>query len=133
MNKVLFNKTYYCVFLMIQLLLSSCIKEKIDEVITNSININGITVQKNDLLNKMTWFDAKSEASKAGNGWRLPTRAELKIMYDNRNKIGGFDTSSGEYWSSEEFDMSKAWIYTFGTPGEVTISKTSLERVRLVK
>jgi hypothetical protein len=119
--------------LLISCILSSCIKNKINEAITNSIKVAGITVQKNDLPNKMNWLDAKLEASKAGNSWRLPTRAELKIMYDNRNTIGGFDTSTGEYWSSEEFDNNKAWIYTFGTPGAVTISKTALERVRLVK
>lgn len=109
-------------------ILSSCSKD----TSSDSVVVSGLTVKKADLPNKMNWDDAKSAATAAGSGWRLPTKAELKIMYDNRTIIGGFDTSSGEYWSSEESGTS-AWIYTFGTPGTATLSKASLERVRLVK
>lgn len=107
--------------------LTSCSKEASDSVV-----VSGITIKKADLPNKMNWADAKAAATAAGSGWRLPTRAELKIMYDNRNTIGGFSIV-GEYWSSEELDANSAWIYTFGTPASVTIAKTSLENVRLVK
>ena len=115
-------------FAFTAVILSSCSKDANSDTVV----LSGLTIKKADLPNKMNWDDAKAAATAAGAGWRLPTVAELKKMYDNRTKIGGFDTYTGEYWSSEE-SGTKAWIYTFGTPGTVTISKTSLENVRLVK
>ena len=35
-----------------------------------------------------------------GGGWRLPTKDELNILYENKDKIGGF--ASNNYWSSTE-------------------------------
>lgn len=114
--------------LILAITLVSCSKSESDSIV-----INGLTIKKVDLPNKLNWADAKAAATAAGNGWRLPTKAELVMMYDNRAAIGGFNTYTGEYWSSEEFDANYAWIYTFGTPFSVKITKSSLENVRLVK
>ena len=122
MRKILF------VLAIITMILSSCSKDSSDSVV-----FNGLTIKKADLPNKLNWNDARAAATAAGPGWRLPTKAELKIMYDNRNAIGGFNIYTGEYWSSEELNANSAWICPFGTFGNVTISKSVLGNVRLVK
>jgi len=52
----------------------------------------------------------------AGGGWRLPTRAELKSLYD-KSKPGGadpkFDVSYMWAWTSELEAASFAWYFNF--------------------
>lgn len=61
----------------------------------------GIAVQKED-LGSGNWETAKTmcESSTLGGytDWRLPTKVELMVLYNNRNTIGGFTDS--KYWSS---------------------------------
>jgi hypothetical protein len=59
----------------------------------------------------ITWGDAKIACAKLGNGWRLPSKDELDILYDNKDKIGGF--ARDYYWSSTEFDDYDAWLQDF--------------------
>ena len=67
-------------------------------LITNSTIINDIEVQKLDLPNRMSWDEAKSISSSLGHRWRLPNRDELKILYQNKEKIGGFKLNSDQYY-----------------------------------
>ena len=55
----------------------------------------------------MTWDEAMEYAKSLGDGWRLPSKEELKEAYDN--KIEGF--KSGYYWSSSTYVKSttNAW------------------------
>ena len=43
--------------------------------------------------------------------WKIPTIGELKVLFENRSKIGGFDKSKGHtdkwYWSSEQAAASE--------------------------
>ena len=56
----------------------------------------------------MTYLDAEKAVAKLGDGWRIPSMEELRLMYKNKDSIGGFITeSSGSdspawYWSSTE-------------------------------
>jgi uncharacterized protein (TIGR02145 family) len=43
--------------------------------------------------------------------WYLPSKGELNKLYLNKAAIGGF--TSGDYWSSTEFDNSNAWRQYF--------------------
>jgi hypothetical protein len=61
----------------------------------------------------ITFNNAKKACQHLGLGWRMPTKAELNILYDNKEKIGSF-TNYG-YWSSEEFNSGKAYAKGFGT------------------
>jgi hypothetical protein len=51
--------------------------------------------------------------------WRVPTKAELNVLFRNRAAIGGFDTTgsypAGWYWSSSHYDLSDdgAWTQRF--------------------
>lgn len=40
-------------------------------------------------LGEMNWEDAQTECALLGEGWRLPTKAELLLMYENKDVIGG--------------------------------------------
>ena len=63
------------------------------------------------------WNDAVAACSTLDLGsykdWRLPSKAELNMMYERRTVIGGF--SSELYWSSTEGDFFKdvAWNQHF--------------------
>ena len=62
-----------------------------------------------DDLGEMNWEDAMKACADLGDGWRLPTKDELNVLYENKDKIGGFSPSV--YWSSTEGKISSfAWI-----------------------
>jgi hypothetical protein len=51
--------------------------------------------------------------------WRVPTKGELNVLYNNRAAIGGFDVSGsypgGWYWSSSlNKNNNSAWAQRFG-------------------
>ena len=48
------------------------------------------------------------------NDWFLPSKDELTKLYENRNVIGGFNTTHlGLYWCSSELNISEAWYMDF--------------------
>lgn len=65
----------------------------------------------------MHWKAAMKIDSKLGEGWRLPSMEELKLMYrnigpgSNTNNIGDF--SSGLYWSSTSYNNNQARLLRF--------------------
>jgi hypothetical protein len=84
----------------------------------------------------MTKDDASTACSKLGKGWRLPTKDELNMLYQNRSKIGG-DVSK-TYWSSTEIGLSSfgtydAWLQFFGNGNQFTNSKTYETNIRAVR
>jgi hypothetical protein len=62
-------------------------------------------------LGKHNWKDAKKICEDLGNGWRLPTREELHIMWLNRESVGGF--AAAYYWSFSEGNNKSAWSQYF--------------------
>jgi hypothetical protein len=60
-------------------------------------------------LGKMKFEDAKKACIDLGEGWRLPTKKELKLLYRKSDEIGGFTKST--YWSSKE--LGDGWIYGY--------------------
>ena len=49
--------------------------------------------------------------------WRVPTKSELHVLFQNRDAIGGFNMSGSYpavwYWSSSPFDYDSAWDQRF--------------------
>ncbi len=90
---------------------SEKVTEKIEEtsnpIIGNTIKIENIEIAEKDFPEKMNWEDAKKACEKLGEGWRLPTKNELKILFRKKDKIGGL--SDCYYWSSSEYGDDKAW------------------------
>jgi len=71
-----------------------------NSIIGKTINIGPFVVAEHDFPVMMTWGDAILACNKLGNGWRLPTKDELNVLYENKQKIGNFMNYG--YWSSNE-------------------------------
>ena len=96
------------------------------------IRIGKLDVAQYDLPKKLNWYDAKKDCAELGNGWRLPTREELSLLYQNRQIIGGFTNTY--YWSSSETNDQNAWRhnFSFGMSGFIA-EKHNEYMVRAVK
>jgi len=92
---------------------------------------HGLVVKASDEMGAMIWGDAVAVAEAVGLGWRLPTSAELLLLFTNRKLIGGF--SNEDYWSKTEQDVNSAWIQGFRTGDQDRYNKYSKLRVRVVK
>ena len=82
---------------------------------SDTVVIDNIEVKTKD-LDKMNWAEATEACEKMGEGYRLPTKDELNILYENKDDIGGFTTEKvGFYWSSTEGDDDEtdAWVQEF--------------------
>jgi hypothetical protein len=64
--------------------------------------------------------------------WYLPSKAELNLLYKQRNVVGGF--SSSGYWSATESDSYNAWRQTFNSNGYQYVTlKNAMLRVRAIR
>ena len=96
-----------------------------------------IGVQLSD-LGFMGWDIAQTACKNSRVGgfsnWRVPTRAELSLVYTNRSIIGGFWT--GKYWTSESyFSSNNNYYYVDFTGGSTntTTAKANDYSVRCVR
>ena len=79
----------------------------------------------------MNWYDAKIYCKKLGAEWRLPTKDELNMLYENKEEIGGFAGSN--YWSSTEYGNTNAWRQYFYSGNQSTNYKLYASYVRAVR
>ena len=110
------------------------------KIIEEPIRIGNLEVTRNDFPNRMFWYGAMEACANLEDGWRLPTKDELNLMYINRVAIGGFTDEEdnkpftlNSYWSSTEFDNYDAWTQNFITGGQRSFSKVSYGYVRAVR
>jgi curved DNA-binding protein CbpA len=66
------------------------------------------------------WYEAKEwveSLNVAGGGWRMPTKEELKTLYQKgagtRNMTPLLKTTGWRVWSGETRDLSSAWAFNF--------------------
>jgi hypothetical protein len=99
--------------------IKSCQDTKKEQVSQNKNYIElktaGIMVQTKDVTEYLGvyWEDAKSLCDNSIVGgytnWRLPTNNELRLIYMNKDKVGGFnggkDFMNYDYWSSNKKNM----------------------------
>ena len=64
-----------------------------------------------DLPDSLNWKMAIDSCRKWGDGWRVPTKDELNLIYKNKDSISGF--AKLFYWSSTESDTCCAWCFSF--------------------
>jgi len=69
--------------------------------------------------------------------WRVPTKAELNVLFNNRAAIGGFDVTgsypAGWYWSASSDDTWNAWDQRFSDGNQAYNFKVNLSAVRCVR
>ena len=72
-------------------------------------------------------------AYKVGNisGWRLPSKDELNIIYQNRKHLG--DYTKGNYWSATEEGKNSAMVQNFSNGNQSKSNKSSSCAVRAVR
>lgn len=63
--------------------------------------------------------------------WYLPSKDELKELYNNQTAIGGFATNM--YWSSSEADASDAWFQGMPDAVQDIATKDTTDYVRCVR
>ena len=64
-------------------------------------------------------------------GWRLPSKDELNIIYQNRQHIGNY--SKEVYWSATEDGKNNAWAQNFANGNQTKSNKQSTNAVRAVR
>jgi len=82
-------------------------------------------------LGQHNWEDAKKVCEYLGDGWRLPTREELYLMWLNRESIGDF--AAAYYWSSSENYNGNAWFQAFDAGYQYSYYKYGANYVRAVR
>ena len=110
-------------------------------IIGKSIKIGKLVIAQNDFSNdkniggKVDWREATEACKILGNGWRLPTKAELNILFKNKDKIGGF--KNDYYWSSTEnnqqYGQYGVWLKEFNGGYEEDYSISSKYYARPVR
>jgi len=91
-----------------------------NSIIGNTIKIGNLEIAQYSFTNQMTWHVAMKACNDLGNGWRLPTKNELDIIYVNNTHYPSFynlKPSTSRYylfWSSSEGNDNNAWAEDFG-------------------
>ena len=93
----------------------------------DTTNEHGLVVAKVDqvaYVEKLNWSNSQAQVEayeNGGSGWRLPTRTELELIYNNRSAFSLTGFENRNYWSST-LGTNTAWSKYFGAPGGITTS-----------
>ena len=91
-----------------------------------------------EVLGRHKWEEAKKVAENYRGGgfsdWRLPTKEELNLVYQNLRKPG-IITGTGDdwHWSSSQYHSTIAWAQRFGDGGQVPNSDHYEYAVRAIR
>lgn len=87
-------------------------------------------------FNDAAWH-AKNNAALGHKDWRMPSKGELNVLFNNRSAIGGFDQTGrdtdGWYWSCSESDGHDAWAQRFSDGAQSHYSQYCASSLRLVR
>ena len=100
-------------------------------IIGKSIKIERLEIAQYDFPNTMSWSDAKKGCNDLGEGWRLPTKDELYILYLNKKELGNF--TDNNYWSISNNNGSGAWSQNFSTSFQNLILVSYSYNARCIK
>jgi hypothetical protein len=109
------------------------------EIKPNWIVIGNLEVALADLSLEFSQSEAWDELRKMDNsstpdqhGWRLPTKDELNLLYQNRGKIGGF--KQGSYWSSSHVKNTlEDWCQDFTNGKQFSTGGSYKKNIRTVR
>ncbi len=99
----------------------------------NTEGTHGLVAANIDQHDYETWYDSHDNLNNPDHhdvegakyyDWRLPSRWESTMMYNNlkANGLGGFDDFG--YWIGAEFSPDKAYCEDFAISGQIDVSKT---------
>ncbi len=116
------------------LVVGGCKKEKTPSNDLLIVNVSGIHVAVADAdIGEMNWEQAKTACANLGNGWRLPTKEELEVIYKELHKKGKGNFPDYWYWSSTQVDAHGAWRVNFTDGTTNHYGKGYYLRVRAVR
>jgi hypothetical protein len=125
-------------FLPMLLITCFCFAQDAEEIIGKPIKIGNLLVAEYDIPEDLNLEDAKKACRALGKGWRLPTYAEMNILFKNRDKIGGFEENM--YWTSSVLnsDLGVSFKFWYSTKNSKSGNKGSSQKgfllyVRAVK
>ena len=111
-----------------------------DSIIGTPIRIGKLEIAQYDFPSKVTgwkWDEAVKMCTDLGNGWRLPTKDEFYLLYQNKDKIGLSSSetiqSGGRYWSGSENGSGDAWHFEFARGVSFLYGKANGFDVRAVR
>ena len=104
--------------------------------VVNPANGEKIQIADSDLVNHLNWQMAVNECKNLGNGWRLPTIDEIKLIPYNEM---GKNVLYNSYWTGSETEKNEfnvspnALKYNFGREMQFNASKDQLHLVRPIR
>ena len=104
--------------------------EKATQIRVSTFVVGEIEVAPFDLPCGGTYAHAMQAIDSIGEGWRLPSVEEMKLLFENKDKIGGF--TANYYWTSET-NGDKATHFGFVLGDITAVPKHHGKRIRLVR
>ena len=104
----------------------------LDAWANRAVGIGGTNTTTADITCTSGAVQAASDLVLGGkDDWVLGSLGEMKLMFDNLQGVGGF--ASGLYWSSTDFQASRAWGQYFDTGGFTNGNKATPTYLRPVR
>jgi len=79
-------------------------------IVGKTTKIRNIEVAQFDFSEKMNLRQAENACKALGNGWRLPTITESKILFQNKNMISNIKNDI--YWCGKD-EYGDLWRFSF--------------------
>jgi hypothetical protein len=119
-------------FILLAIIFISCTNQQKSNDSTIKLNRIGLEIMKTD-LGKLTWEEANKACKKLGGDWRLPTKEEIYLIYNYKDRIGGFvKLKHAFYWSRTENNFG--WtFYFFDGVSEIHLGNSGKGYVRAVR
>jgi hypothetical protein len=95
------------------------------------IKLEGFEVAQFDFEIKLNWVDARNACNRLGDGWDLPSKEQLKIIFDNRTKLTDF--SLGLYFSTTKNEDNLPWTHDFFLGTQIPKDQKNKFYVRAVR
>jgi curved DNA-binding protein CbpA len=92
---------------------------------------HGLEAQATDEDSALDWHAAGYAAHSYGHGWRLPSKEELHLLYQQKALVGGF--AEDFYWSSTHLGEASAWQQNLGGGGQVLYNTSDKCMARAVR
>jgi hypothetical protein len=83
-----------------------CFAQDAKEIIGKPVKIGNLLVAENDFPKEIGSYEAIKVCKKLGNGWRLPSIDELKLIYKSalKNNLANFSMKR-YYWSGTHYTL----------------------------